>query len=663
MADKDVDQARYGFSDLVDLPAFERMLEHFYRATGIANGLVSEEGELLIQSGWESACTLFHRVSPESASNCRESNLELIARTQTGVFCGSHCSNGLFDYATPVVIEGQRVATLFLGQLLHEPPDMAFFKEQAHRFGFDETAYLASIAHIPVVEKVRVDALMACLVDMAEMLAKSGLARLRQRDMERDLSRQRKRQIQLEDILDSSPVAIGWSNASGKIEYINRCFSSLFGYTLDDLPDLASWYRQAYPDAHYREAVIKPWFSEISRLRSSGLTPPTLEASVTCKDGSTRRVMIHVRWVGDKRLVNFSDITAHWQSEKRNLAHDAMLGMVANGAPLSEILAAIVRQVQSEDEDSLCSVLLLDDEGRHLRRCVAPDLPDWYTRAIDGVEIGPTVGSCGAAAYSGERVIVDDITTHEFWRDHAELARQAGLRACWSEPIISSRGQVLGTFGIYHREPGEPSAEDIERIGFAANLAGIAIENRRTYEELESRAYYDYLTGLANRRFFFMQAENELARVERYGGELSVIMLDLDHFKRINDSYGHKVGDTVLKKLAELCLKVLREVDMVGRIGGEEFAILLPQTDKARALEVAERLRQSITDARMPTVKGVTIQFTASFGVSTLAGRAVALDTLLNEADQALYIAKRGGRNRVEAAVTPAASGSAGKRA
>jgi diguanylate cyclase (GGDEF)-like protein len=164
---------------------------------------------------------------------------------------------------------------------------------------------------------------------------------------------------------------------------------------------------------------------------------------------------------------------------------------------------------------------------------------------------------------------------------------------------------------------------------------------------LEQRAYTDYLTGLANRRYFLEQAENELARTLRYGRELSILMLDVDRFKQVNDTYGHKVGDLVLQKLSEVFRTTLRDVDIIGRVGGEEFALLLPETGVEQAMQAAERLRTAIASAHVTLDGGLPLRFTASFGVTNLREKDVNIDVLLNQADQALYRAKNGGRNRV----------------
>lgn len=276
----------------------------------------------------------------------------------------------------------------------------------------------------------------------------------------------------------------------------------------------------------------------------------------------------------------------------------------------------------------------------------APSLPSFYNDAINGVEIGIGVGSCGTAAYLKERVIVENIMEHEYWKDYLELAVKANLKSCWSEPIISSDGKILGTFAIYHQNPRVPKKEDFDRINFATNLASIAIENRKVRKELEYRAYFDFLTALPNRRYFIEQSELEISRKLRYGGSLSLIMFDIDHFKILNDNYGHKTGDLVLQKIADITRSVLRDIDIIGRIGGEEFAILLPQTDINEAKNVAERLRLEISKGIVKTNKEEVTNFTASFGI-VLDTKNKNIDELLISADTALYEAKNSGRNKV----------------
>ena len=172
-------------------------------------------------------------------------------------------------------------------------------------------------------------------------------------------------------------------------------------------------------------------------------------------------------------------------------------------------------------------------------------------------------------------------------------------------------------------------------------------ERKRTEQTLKELASRDPLTGVANRRHFFERAAEEHARSRRYGRPLTVLMLDIDHFKRINDRYGHTRGDEVLKTLCDTSRKRLREVDLLARIGGEEFAVMLPETDAEGARIVAERLRQSVAGLKVKT-EGAEIRWTISIGAASLIPSDTAIEECLRRADKALYRAKERGRNRVE---------------
>jgi PAS domain S-box-containing protein len=174
-----------------------------------------------------------------------------------------------------------------------------------------------------------------------------------------------------------------------------------------------------------------------------------------------------------------TDITELKRVEAAQQARNKVLERLAAGAPFDELLSVLTETAEADNPEMLASVLILDTKKNCLRRGAAPSLPDFYNEAIDGIEVGAQVGSCGAAAFTGERVIVEDVLTHPNWTDFREVATKAGLRACWSEPILSSTGSVLGTFAMYYREPRGPSQSDIEYIQTSAHIAGIAIEQKR----------------------------------------------------------------------------------------------------------------------------------------------------------------------------------------
>jgi PAS domain S-box-containing protein len=160
------------------------------------------------------------------------------------------------------------------------------------------------------------------------------------------------------------------------------------------------------------------------------------------------------------------------------------MNLIAGGKSLAMVLDAIVHAVEAEDPAIVCSILLLDDAGRRLKLGAAPSLPDAYNQAIHGIEIGPSVGSCGTAAFLGRRVVVEDIQADPLWEEFKDLAARAGLASCWSQPILSAGDAVVGTFAIYQREVSRPDEEDVAFIEAAAELAAIAIDRQRAEASL-----------------------------------------------------------------------------------------------------------------------------------------------------------------------------------
>jgi diguanylate cyclase (GGDEF)-like protein len=218
----------------------------------------------------------------------------------------------------------------------------------------------------------------------------------------------------------------------------------------------------------------------------------------------------------------------------------------------------------------------------------------------------------------------------------------------WLGLPILARDELVGVIAL--ERMGEPFAEgEVEVAMTLAGQAAVALENAKLFEEVQRLATVDELTGIANRRRFFDLATREFNRATRYGYPLSALMLDIDHFKSVNDQHGHAVGDTVLKEVASTCARHLREGDILGRYGGEEFVAVLPQTSLRKASEnVAERLRKSVEQVQVDTESG-TIHVTISVGVVQLCPSDEDVDALINRADEALYEAKDAGRNAVVA--------------
>ncbi|HEY8856198.1 MAG TPA: EAL domain-containing protein [Rugosibacter sp.] len=344
------------------------------------------------------------------------------------------------------------------------------------------------------------------------------------------------------------------------------------------------------------------------------------------------------------------DISERKQAERAEKFRGEILELLTKELLLPHTLEAIVLAAEQLLSDSLCSILLLDSAGKHLSHGIAPHLPDFYNEALNSLAIGPDVASCGAAAYTGQLVIVEDIASHSSWAPYRSLAVRADLAACWSQPIFSSVGKVLGTFAIYYRQPRRPASADISLISQAATLAGIAIERAKMEEQVLRLAYYDELTQLPNRRLLMDRLKKVLSANSRSGKHGALLFIDLDNFKSINDTLGHAAGDVMLHHVALRLLACVRHEDTVARLGGDEFVVMLENLneDLATATEQAESTGDKILAAlRAPYLLNSKEQRnTPSIGAVLFKSKnELPAETLIKQADIAMYHAKQAGRD------------------
>jgi len=326
-----------------------------------------------------------------------------------------------------------------------------------------------------------------------------------------------------------------------------------------------------------------------------------------------------------------SDLLLHIQNE--------ILEAVACRDKLDDVANVLCRRVENLVPGIICSILTVDSDGR-LHPLASPSLPSSYSEALDGLEIGPSVGSCGTAAFRGKSVIVPDIATDPLWADFKDLALPLGLRACWSTPIKSRDDRVVGTFAFYSNSIKGPDELEKRIVQTCVHLCAIAIE----HEEVKARdyklAYFDALTGLSNRgRFDEMLRERIAAKIP-----FGLLLVDIDHLKSVNDTMGHLAGDHLIKSVANL-LASGEPSNSSYRLGGDEFAVIIDAcqtTDDltAAAIEILRRTKTHITSGIETLVASVTIGG-ALFGMD-----GIDADTLRQNADFALYHAKetdRGG--------------------
>lgn len=212
-----------------------------------------------------------------------------------------------------------------------------------------------------------------------------------------------------------------------------------------------------------------------------------------------------------------------------------------------------------------------------------------------------------------------------------------------SIPLISF-GQTLGVLTLHSSRPDAFRGTELQSLESVADICANSIQNAHYVGRVKQLAYLDGLTGIFNRRFFEMRIVEEIERARRYGSGMAVVMADIDQFKKLNDEFGHLLGDEVLRQVSSLFHQNLRKIDVVCRYGGEEFALLLTQTNATQALAVAEKLRKMVEEWQFP---GVPRTVTISAGVAAFPDHGTSRDELVRAADNALYAAKQTGRNRV----------------
>ena len=264
-------------------------------------------------------------------------------------------------------------------------------------------------------------------------------------------------------------------------------------------------------------------------------------------------------------------------------------------------------------------------------------------RIPEGGKVPAGAGLWGRALRESKTVIENDVKADP---DYVGIYLETGSRMCI--PLVSF-GQTLGVLVLDSAQPGSFSVSDIQSLESVADICATAIQNAHYVERVKQLAYLDGLTGIFNRRYFELRIQEELERARRFDSGMAVIMVDIDQFKRLNDEFGHLLGDEVLRQVSSIFSQQLRKIDVVCRYGGEEFAILLSQTSQQHALGVAEKLRRMVDSWQFP---GVPRPVTISAGVATCPDHGTTRDELVRAADAGLYAAKQAGRNCVREALT-----------
>ena len=346
------------------------------------------------------------------------------------------------------------------------------------------------------------------------------------------------------------------------------------------------------------------------------------------------------RYILDHRAHSHHRRSAHLE-ESRN----QVLELVAANHALEVTLNRIVHMIEKQRPGVLCSVLLRN--GGAIFWAVAAGFPNDTIRLSKPVRLSPEQSEFVSAELARSTIFWKEVRDCPVWADRSYLAAQIGISSCMSAPILSASGGLLGLLVMHYKNEQSRRDGDPDLLQVAGRLAALAIEQRKFTERLEFQARHDSLTGLPNRAYFIELLEKALEQARERSAILAVLFIDLDRFKQINDTLGHTMGDRLLKEVGGRLRRLLTEDDLAGRMGGDEFTIVMTrQPDEQTAIQASEEFLKAF---RAPhRIDGNELFVTASIGLSIFPKHGITAADLLRNADLAMYHAKNGGKNDLE---------------
>lgn len=429
-------------------------------------------------------------------------------------------------------------------------------------------------------------------------------------------------------LAENSPNLIVRYDLECRRIYCNPAYEEKFGLpagmALNTMPEQL-WLVTNYSAAEYQAILHK--------VMASGMAEKIL-LEWSKADGKPVINDFHLapEWDADGKVSNViaigHDVSVLKQQQRLDKDRSQVFERIVQGGELSEVLAMVAAHVERAIANQQCAILLLDEKNRCLRIGAASSLPDSYLQAADQF----------AQKFS------DNGYSHFYWTGFIELAAQHNLIVSRYEPILNSENRLLGMLALYQKPPAAKAALDINFIRQACNLAAISIERKRIEELVLHHASYDALTNLPNRRMFGDKLREEITKAQRGNSNVTLLFLDLDRFKAVNDMMGHEIGDMLLVEAATRIHACVRESDTVARLGGDEFVVLIPNVADISHLG---RAAKNIVDALCHPfeLNGHVAYVSASIGIASYPSDADNADKLVSCADQAMYAAKNAGRN------------------
>jgi diguanylate cyclase (GGDEF)-like protein/PAS domain S-box-containing protein len=446
--------------------------------------------------------------------------------------------------------------------------------------------------------------------------------------------------------IESSINAFTLADLYGRLTYVNPAFLQLWGYTRSSEvigKSILEFLQEGAPvETIIQTLLVKgAWQGEMVARRKDGSSLALDFSAHRVKDETGKPICL---------MSTFVDISARKQAEaaereERRLS-DALrktAEALSSTLKLDDVLELILENAGQVIDNDAMTIMLLDGQNlkvvRH-RGYTERGLKDYIENTEFKIEDFP---SLALMVETRQPQIIPEIRDTPAWQPRSKVD---WIRSYAGVPICKGK-QVIGFLNLDSATPNFFTPAHASRLQAFASQAAVAIENARLYEQDHILSITDGLTGLYNSRYFFELAKLEFERSRRYLGSLSVVMIDVDHFKDVNDTYGHMIGDDVLREIARRVRSCLRVVDVAARYGGEEFVILMAQTGQSEACQAAERIRSAVAERPFDVQADRPATITISLGVTTLTLAHQNLDALVKSADDALYNAKFAGRNQL----------------
>jgi diguanylate cyclase (GGDEF)-like protein/PAS domain S-box-containing protein len=589
---------------IIDNLNFEKasiLLEGFNQSTNLVTAIIDLDGNVLFKSKWRRICSDFHRKNNCSFKNCKISDTDLANSIKDGEkyhFC--KCNNGMIDVCAPIIIRGEHIANLFSGQLFFEEPDITFFKNQAKKYGFEEISYLEALREVPIISEVKVEKAMNFLINLIEMFFEMTADKLDQLALNEDIKKsevdllesQRQLNNNVYNLIESQRIAhLGtWKLdfETSQVEWSDELYKI---FDLDKRTPLPLYRDQSGLFNHESWNILMDC---IEQTRITGV-PFELELESINKDGTNGWIWVSGEAVRDvnENIIGIrgatQNITDRVNSKRVLKESEERYKLIAENT--GDVISVYNL---NKNQFTYISPSIFTLRGFTVEEALKESLEDAI--AFSCIDYDKLVKQNNPKKYN---VFVDEV-----------------LQKCKNGVFIWVEISTKYNYNI---------EGDLVAISVSRNID----KRKKAEATMMHLSYYDQLTNLYNRRFY----EEELKRLDtKRNLPLSLIMSDVNGLKLVNDTLGHQEGDILLQKIADILKKVCRDDEIISRIGGDEFVILIPKCNSIQAKILTERINNILLIEKEKDSK-----ISLALGYATKEKTSQSMEDIFKKAEDSMY--------------------------